>query len=165
MILLHSSSAPPRFLMTGGLPMSFFSKDAKQAPKAKRAPKRTVKKPLSVFLSPVRRIERVAARERICAMTFDDGPCAFPRKWSGTAGRAQGPSSKVMAQMRSRAATRSMRRTGERKTGRGFFTVLLGARLAFGACLASFEKKDIGRPPVIRDGAAQKKMQQYHSRL
>lgn len=31
-----------------------------------------------VYLSPVRRIERVALRERTVAMTFDDGPCALP---------------------------------------------------------------------------------------
>ncbi len=29
-------------------------------------------------LSPVRRIERVALGERVCAMTFDDGPCQLP---------------------------------------------------------------------------------------
>jgi len=33
-----------------------------------------------VYLSPVRRITRVAARARICAMTFDDGPCRHPAK-------------------------------------------------------------------------------------
>ena len=54
--------------------MSFFPKDAAKAPKAKSA----VRKPLPVFLSPVRRIERVAVTERICAMTFDDGPCRLP---------------------------------------------------------------------------------------
>lgn len=32
----------------------------------------------TVFLSPVRRIERVALHERVCAMTFDDGPCRLP---------------------------------------------------------------------------------------
>lgn len=31
-----------------------------------------------VYLSPVRRIERVALHERVCAMTFDDGPCRLP---------------------------------------------------------------------------------------
>ncbi|MBQ9121203.1 MAG: polysaccharide deacetylase family protein [Clostridia bacterium] len=30
------------------------------------------------YVSLVRRIDRVAVRERICAMTFDDGPCALP---------------------------------------------------------------------------------------
>ena len=56
--------------------MSFFPKDASQVSKAKSA--KTTKRQLPVFLSPVRRIERVAAKERICAMTFDDGPCALP---------------------------------------------------------------------------------------
>ncbi len=32
------------------------------------------------YLSPVRRIERVALAERVCAMTFDDGPCALPAR-------------------------------------------------------------------------------------
>lgn len=32
----------------------------------------------AVWLSPVRRIERVAVKERLCAMTFDDGPCGLP---------------------------------------------------------------------------------------
>ena len=31
-----------------------------------------------VYLSPVRRIERVATHQRVCAMTFDDGPCRLP---------------------------------------------------------------------------------------
>ncbi len=31
-----------------------------------------------VCLSPVRRIEQVALHERVCAMTFDDGPCRLP---------------------------------------------------------------------------------------
>lgn len=31
-----------------------------------------------VYLSPVRRIERVALGARVCAMTFDDGPCRLP---------------------------------------------------------------------------------------
>lgn len=31
-----------------------------------------------VYLSPVRRIERVALSQRVCAMTFDDGPCRLP---------------------------------------------------------------------------------------
>ncbi len=31
-----------------------------------------------VCLSPVRRVDRVAAEERVCAITFDDGPCGLP---------------------------------------------------------------------------------------
>lgn len=30
------------------------------------------------YVSAVRRIDRVAVREKVCAMTFDDGPCALP---------------------------------------------------------------------------------------
>lgn len=37
-----------------------------------------IKERTPVFLSPVRRIERVALKERVVAMTFDDGPCAMP---------------------------------------------------------------------------------------
>ena len=38
----------------------------------------TIKRHTPVYLSPVRRIERVATKKRICAMTFDDGPCRLP---------------------------------------------------------------------------------------
>ena len=31
-----------------------------------------------VYLSPVRRIGHVATKQRVCAMTFDDGPCMLP---------------------------------------------------------------------------------------
>lgn len=37
-----------------------------------------------VYLSPVRRIERVALDTRVCAMTFDDGPCRLPANPSKT---------------------------------------------------------------------------------
>lgn len=30
------------------------------------------------YLSPVRRIERIKTEKRVCAMTFDDGPCRLP---------------------------------------------------------------------------------------
>jgi peptidoglycan/xylan/chitin deacetylase (PgdA/CDA1 family) len=40
-----------------------------------RGIKKGVGKRSPVFLSPVRRIERVKLGERVCAMTFDDGPC------------------------------------------------------------------------------------------
>ena len=45
---------------------------------------RTVKHKISaatakpVYLSPVRRIGSVATKQRVCAMTFDDGPCLLP---------------------------------------------------------------------------------------
>ena len=40
-----------------------------------------------VYLSPVRRVERVALDERVCAMTFDDGPCRLPANPDGFAGK------------------------------------------------------------------------------
>ena len=40
-----------------------------------------------VYLSPVRRIERVALKERLCAMTFDDGPCRLPANPDDFGGR------------------------------------------------------------------------------
>ncbi|MBC8536375.1 polysaccharide deacetylase family protein [Clostridiales bacterium BX7] len=54
--------------------------------------KRTLKKLRPVdergVLSPVRRINRVALSERVCAMTFDDGPTALPPEPDHTGGRA-----------------------------------------------------------------------------
>lgn len=49
--------------------------------KVGRTVKRTIKHFIgegTVYVSHVRRFERVAINERICAMTFDDGPCALP---------------------------------------------------------------------------------------
>ncbi len=37
-----------------------------------------------VYLSPVRRMEQVKLKKRICAMTFDDGPCRLPANPSKT---------------------------------------------------------------------------------
>ncbi len=54
--------------------MPFAEKSKRAAEKDRRWQRR--EKP--VWLSPVRRIEQVAVEERICAMTFDDGPCALP---------------------------------------------------------------------------------------
>lgn len=42
----------------------------------KRPPKKVKKEP--VYLSPVRRIDRLAVSARICAMAFHDGPCRMP---------------------------------------------------------------------------------------
>lgn len=56
--------------------MFVFSRNPGRSLKNKRVPRKDKQPP--VFLSPVRRIERVAAEERICAMTFDDGPCRLP---------------------------------------------------------------------------------------
>ena len=60
-------------LETGGIPMPFAKKTTEAGKKERR---RAEKAP--VWLSPVRRIERVAVEERICAMTFDNGPCRLP---------------------------------------------------------------------------------------
>ncbi len=35
-------------------------------------------RPEAVFLSPVRRVDRVATEERVCAVVFYDGPCRLP---------------------------------------------------------------------------------------
>jgi peptidoglycan/xylan/chitin deacetylase (PgdA/CDA1 family) len=35
------------------------------------------------YLSPVRRIERIKTEKRVCAMTFDDGPCRIPASDGG----------------------------------------------------------------------------------
>ena len=53
--------------------MPFVKKPAPPFKKAPRQPRRT-----PVFLSPVRRIERLAVSARVCAMVFDDGPCRLP---------------------------------------------------------------------------------------
>lgn len=39
--------------------------------------------PKVVYLSPVRRIERIKTNEKVCAMTFDDGPMAQPPSSGG----------------------------------------------------------------------------------
>ncbi|MDR3310625.1 MAG: polysaccharide deacetylase family protein [Oscillospiraceae bacterium] len=48
------------------------------AKRGKRIIKRLLKRYTKVYLSQVRRIERVKTAERVVAMTFDDGPCAEP---------------------------------------------------------------------------------------
>ena len=58
--------------------MSLLTKGIGLAKKAKHRFQDQIRERTPVFLSPVRRIERVATRERICAMTFDDGPCRLP---------------------------------------------------------------------------------------
>lgn len=58
--------------------MSLVTKGIGLAKKAKHRFQDQIRERTPVYLSPVRRIERVATRERICAMTFDDGPCALP---------------------------------------------------------------------------------------
>ena len=58
--------------------MSLLTKGIGLAKRAKHRFQDQIRERTPVYLSPVRRIEQVAARERICAMTFDDGPCALP---------------------------------------------------------------------------------------
>lgn len=58
--------------------MSFVTKCIGVAKKLKHRYSEQIKAHTPVYLSPVRRIERVATTERICAMTFDDGPCRLP---------------------------------------------------------------------------------------
>ena len=54
--------------------MSLLTKGIGLAKRAKHRFQDQIRERTPVYLSPVRRIEQVAARERICAMTFDDGP-------------------------------------------------------------------------------------------
>ena len=58
--------------------MSLVTKGIGLAKKAKHHFQDQIRERTPVYLSPVRRIEQVAIRERICAMTFDDGPCRLP---------------------------------------------------------------------------------------
>ncbi|MBQ1270172.1 MAG: polysaccharide deacetylase family protein [Clostridia bacterium] len=58
--------------------MSILTTAIGLAKKAKHALKDEIDKRTPVYLSPVRRIERVKTNQRVCAMTFDDGPMALP---------------------------------------------------------------------------------------
>lgn len=58
--------------------MSIVTRSIGLAKKAKHHFQDQLRERTPVYLSPVRRIEQVATRERICAMTFDDGPCNLP---------------------------------------------------------------------------------------
>ena len=58
--------------------MSLLTKGIGLAKKAKHRFQDQIRERTPVYLSPVRRIERVALQERVCAMTFDDGPCRLP---------------------------------------------------------------------------------------
>lgn len=63
--------------------MSVVTKAIGLVKKAKHRFADEIKKYTPVYMSPVRRIEKVALSERVCAMTFDDGPCrlsANPKK-------------------------------------------------------------------------------------
>ena len=58
--------------------MSLLTKAIGTAKKVKHRYQDQIRARTPVYLSPVRRIERVALKERVCAMTFDDGPCRLP---------------------------------------------------------------------------------------
>lgn len=58
--------------------MSLMTKAIGTAKKVKHHFQDQIRERTPVYLSPVRRIERVALPERVCAMTFDDGPCRLP---------------------------------------------------------------------------------------
>ena len=58
--------------------MSVLTKAIGVAKKVKHRYQDQIRERTPVYLSPVRRIERVALAERVCAMTFDDGPCRLP---------------------------------------------------------------------------------------
>jgi len=58
--------------------MSLLTKSIGLAKKAKHQFQDQLRARTPVYLSPVRRIEQVALKERVCAMTFDDGPCRLP---------------------------------------------------------------------------------------
>ena len=58
--------------------MSLLTKGIALAKRAKHRFADQIRARTPVYLSPVRRIERVALHERVCAMTFDDGPCRLP---------------------------------------------------------------------------------------
>lgn len=58
--------------------MSMVTKGIGLAKKVKHHFQDEIQARRPVYLSPVRRVERVATEERVCAMTFDDGPCRLP---------------------------------------------------------------------------------------
>ena len=58
--------------------MSILTKAIGTAKKVKHALKDEIDRRTPVYLSPVRRLERVRTSERVCAMTFDDGPMNLP---------------------------------------------------------------------------------------
>lgn len=66
--------------------MSLVTKSIGLAKKVKHRFQNQVRAHTPVYLSPVRRIEQVAIQERVCAMTFDDGPCRLPPRPDKTGG-------------------------------------------------------------------------------
>lgn len=60
--------------------MSLVTKAIGGAKKLKHRFQDKIKEKTPVYMSPVRRIERVSLKDRVVAMTFDDGPCAMTAK-------------------------------------------------------------------------------------
>ena len=89
--------------------MSLLTKGIGLAKKAKHRFQDQIRERTPVYLSPVRRIEQVAIRERICAMTFDDGPCGLPASPD---------------RFRGKALTQVLAETLERYGARGTFDVV-----------------------------------------
>ena len=89
--------------------MSAVTKCIGVAKKLKHRYEDTIKAHTKVYMSPVRRIERVCLSERICAMTFDDGPCRMAAKPDNFGGK---PLTLVLAE------------TLERHGARGSFDVV-----------------------------------------
>ena len=58
--------------------MSVLTKAIGLAKKLKHRYQDELRARTPVYLSPVRRIEKVSLPARVCAMTFDDGPCRLP---------------------------------------------------------------------------------------
>ncbi|MCI8539329.1 MAG: polysaccharide deacetylase family protein [Oscillospiraceae bacterium] len=58
--------------------MSLLTRSIGLAKQVKHRFQDQIRERTPVWLSPVRRVERVALPERVCAMTFDDGPCRLP---------------------------------------------------------------------------------------
>ena len=67
--------------------MSLLTKGIGLAKKVKHRFQNQIRERTPVYLSPVRRIEKVALAERVCALTFDDGPCRLPASPDGFDGK------------------------------------------------------------------------------
>ena len=89
--------------------MSVLTKCIGAAKKLKHRFQDEIRERTPVYISPVRRIEKVATGKRLCAMTFDDGPCALPANPDGFGGK---PLTLVLAE------------TLERHGARGTFDVV-----------------------------------------
>lgn len=63
--------------------MSIVTKSIGIAKKVKHRLSDSSNSDKSALLSPVRRIEKVKTDQRVCAMTFDDGPCRLPASPGG----------------------------------------------------------------------------------